>query len=85
MECSPCRSALGLNFGSTVPQGSILGSLHFSIYVNDLSTVVRHSQINMYVDDTELHLSGHDLLSVSMIFSVILMLFMPGCVSIDFN
>ena len=32
--------------------------------MNDLPTVVRHSQMNMYADDTELHLSGHDLLSV---------------------
>ena len=46
-----------------VPQGSILGPLLFSIYVIDLSTVVR-LQMNMYADDTKLHLSGHDLLSV---------------------
>ena len=33
-------------------------------YVNDLRTVVKQSQMNMYADDTELHLNGHDLLSV---------------------
>ena len=32
--------------------------------MNDLLTVVRHFQMNMYADDTELHLCGHDLLSV---------------------
>ena len=48
-------SASGLNFGSTT----------FSIYVNNLPTVVGQFQINMYAaDDTELHLSGHDFLSL---------------------
>ena len=40
----------------------------FSIYVNDLPTVVRHSQLNMFADDTELHLSGRDLSSVQQDF-----------------
>ena len=53
-----------------VSQGSILGLLRapdpllFSIYVSDLPTVVKHSQMNMYADDTELHISGHHLFSV---------------------
>ena len=39
-----------------VPQGSILGSLLFSIYVNDLPNAISSTDINMYADDMEVHL-----------------------------
>ena len=58
MGCSFCGGTTGLIFRSTT----------FSIRVNDLPTVVKHSQMNMYADDTELHLCGHDLLSVQHAF-----------------
>ena len=44
-----------------VPQRSILGPLLFSIFVNDLPSVVDHAQFNMYADDTELHCCGEGL------------------------
>ena len=46
MGHSFCGGDTGLNFGSAT----------FSIYVNDLPTVVKHSQMKMCVNDTELHL-----------------------------
>ena len=58
MGCSFSGGTTGLKFGSTT----------FSVYVSDLPTVVRHSQMSMYANDTELHLCGHDLLSVQHAF-----------------
>lgn len=40
-----------------VPQGSILGPLLFSIYVNDLPTVLSKSKVRMYADDVQLYMS----------------------------
>ena len=61
-----CFQGSASNWGTVhagVPQGSILGPLLFSIYMNDLPSVVHGSQPNMYCDDMELHCSSGDLLS----------------------
>ena len=39
-----------------VPQGSILGPVLFTLYVNDLLSVPKHCQAMGYVDDTKMFL-----------------------------
>lgn len=41
-----------------VPQGSILGPLLFSIYVNDLPNQLKHCNIRMFADDVQLYISN---------------------------
>jgi len=39
-----------------VPQGSVLGPLLFTMYVNDISSVLRHCKYHMYADDLQLYI-----------------------------
>ena len=44
-----------------VPQGSVLGPILFSLFVNDISSHVYPCNVNLYADDTLLYCTGHDV------------------------
>lgn len=48
-----------------VPQGSIMGPLLFTLYINDLPSVCNDTNTQMYADDTVMYVHGRNMTLVS--------------------
>nr|AAZ15237.1 reverse transcriptase [Aedes aegypti] len=53
-----CNNTLSsfLPVSSGVPQGSVLGPILFSLYINDLPNVVKYCSLHLFADDVQLYL-----------------------------
>ena len=57
--CSEMSDFSNVSYG--VPQGSILGPLLFTLYIDDMVQQVEHCDIHLYADDTILYYSDNDV------------------------
>ena len=42
-----------------VPQGSVLGPLFFILYIHDMQHAINNSNVQLYADDTVIHVKGN--------------------------
>ena len=52
-----------------VPQGSILGPLIFSLYVNDIGTVSKVLELILFADDTSVFMFHQDIVFLQNMFN----------------
>ena len=80
VELGQCKSSVS-SVHDGVPQGSILGPLLFSVYINDLPLFIKNVKVDPYADDTTLTVSGKDVYDVQSTLSYNLLLCQSWCAS----
>ena len=55
-----CNSNI-MNITYGVPQGSILGPLLFTLYINDIGQAMTNCKTNLFADDTAMVFTHHDV------------------------
>lgn len=65
---STSSNILDVDYG--IPQGSTLGPLLFTIYINDLVNRVKHCNIHLYADDTVLYFSDKNVCNIQRILNI---------------
>ncbi len=60
-----------LSISTGVPQGSILGPLLFTLYINDLPSVCPNTNIQMYADDTVIYIQGSSVTSCKWTYRIL--------------
>ena len=62
-----------------VPQGSVLGPLFFTLYVNDVQCAIEGSKLQLYADDTVIHASGRTPVEAAHLLQPSLLQFTKWC------